>query len=116
MEKATRVEEKNEADACEKCVDEQTVPLVYFVAAKDKNTRRNKTRSDTERRMEFAKANAVKSTAKDSLDLVLVTSDLEWIHERRVRDAIANEWVYSALSLSSALISISKLWAKTLRV
>ena len=61
-------------------------------------------------------ANAVKSIAKDSLDLVLVTSDLEWIHERRVRDAIANEWVYSALSLSSALISISKLWAKTLRV
>ena len=117
MEKATRVEEKNEADACEKNAS-TSKRFLSFISSPQKTKTREEIKRDLIRKdeMEFAKANAVKSIAKDSLDLVLVTSDLEWIHERRVRDAIANEWVYSALSLSSALISISKLWAKTLRV
>jgi len=117
MEKATRVEEKNEADAREKNAS-TSKRFLSFISSPQKTKSREEIKRDLIRKdeMEFAKANAVKSIAKDSLDLVLVTSDLEWIHERRVRDAIANEWVYSALSLSSALISISKLWAKTLRV
>ena len=117
MEKATRVEEKNEADAREKNAS-TSKRFLSFISSPQKTKTREEIKRDLIRKdeMEFAKANAVKSIAKDSLDLVLVTSDLEWIHERRVRDAIANEWVYSALSLSSALISISKLWAKTLRV
>ena len=117
MEKAARVEEKNEADACEKNTS-TSKRFLSFISSPQKTKTREEIKRDLIQKdeMEFAKANAVKSIAKDSLDLVLVTSDLEWIHERRVRDAIANEWVYSALSLSSALISISKLWAKTLRV
>jgi len=117
MEKAARVEEKNEADACEKNTS-TSKRFLSFISSPQKTKTREEIKRDLIQKdeMEFAKANAVKSIAKDSLDLVLVTSDLDWIRERRVRDAIANEWVYSALSLSSALISISKLWAKTLRV
>ena len=117
MEKAARVEEKNEADACEKNAS-TSKRFLSFISSPQKTKTREEVKRDLIQKdeMEFAKANAVKSMVKDSVDLVLVTSDLEWIRERRVRDAIANEWVYSALSLSSALISISKLWAKTLRV
>ena len=66
--------------------------------------------------LRFKRSNATKSIIKDVMDLILVTADLEWIRDKRVSDLISNEWVYSSLSLSSAMISISKLWLKTLRV
>ena len=116
-ERAAR-EKKNEAVAYERSMS-TSKRLLSFISSPQKRgdevgDRIEDTKSDGE--LALAKANAVKSIVKDGFDLVLVTSDLEWIRERRARDFVANEWVYSTLSLSSALISISKLWAKTLRV
>ena len=115
-ERAAR-EKKNEAVAYERSMS-TSKRLLSFISSPQKRgdevgDRIEDTRSDGE--LALAKANAVKSIVKDGFDLVLVTSDLEWIRERRVRDFVANEWVYSTLSLSSALISISKLWVKAMR-
>ena len=115
-ERAAR-EKKNEAAAYERSMS-TSKRLLSFISSPQKRgdevgDRMEDTKSDGE--FALAKANAVKSIVKDGLDLVLVTSDLEWIRERRARDFVANEWVYSTLSLSSALISISKLWVKAMR-
>jgi len=115
-ERAAR-EKKNEAVAYERSMS-TSKRLLSFISSPQKRgdevgDRMEDTKSDGE--LALAKANAVKSIVKDGFDLVLVTSDLEWIRERRVRDFVANEWVYSTLSLSSALISISKLWVKAMR-
>ena len=115
-ERAAR-EKKNEAVAYERSMS-TSKRLLSFISSPQKRgdevgDRMEDTKSDGE--FALAKANAVKSIVKDGLDLVLVTSDLEWIRERRARDFVANEWVYSTLSLSSALISISKLWVKAMR-
>jgi len=115
-ERAAR-EKKNEAVAYERSMS-TSKRLLSFISSPQKRgdevgDRIEDTKSDGE--LALAKANAVKSIVKDGFDLVLVTSDLEWIRERRVRDFVANEWVYSTLSLSSALISISKLWVKAMR-
>ena len=117
LEKAMCVKKKNEAIAYERSMSPSTRFLAFISSPQKRGVdeRREKEIKDEETAA-FAKANAIKSIVKDSLDLVLVTSDLEWIREQRARDFVANEWVYSTLSLSSALISISKLWAKTLRV
>ena len=115
-ERAAR-EKKNEAVAYERSMS-TSKRLLSFISSPQKRgdevgDRMEDTKSDGE--FALAKANAVKSIVKDGFDLVLVTSDLEWIRERRARDFVANEWVYSTLSLSSALISISKLWVKAMR-
>jgi len=115
-ERAAR-EKKNEAVAYERSMS-TSKRLLSFISSPQKRgdevgDRMEDTKSDGE--LALAKANAVKSIVKDGFDLVLVTSDLEWIRERRARDFVANEWVYSTLSLSSALISISKLWVKAMR-
>ena len=117
LEKAMCVKKKNEAIAYERSMSPSTRFLAFISSPQKRGVdeRREKEIKDDETAA-FAKANAIKSVVKDALDLVLVTSDLEWIREQRARDFVANEWVYSTLSLSSALISISKLWAKTLRV
>ena len=117
LEKAMCVKKKNEAIAYERSMSPSTRFLAFISSPQKRGVdeRREKEIKDEETAA-FAKANAIKSVVKDALDLVLVTSDLEWIREQRARDFVANEWVYSTLSLSSALISISKLWAKTLRV
>ena len=118
LEKAMCVKKKNEAIAYERSMSPSTRFLAFISSPQKRGVdeRREKEIKYEKTAAAFAKANAIKSVVKDALDLVLVTSDLEWIREQRARDFVANEWVYSTLSLSSALISISKLWAKTLRV
>ena len=117
LEKAMCVKKKNEAIAYERSMSPSERFLAFISSPQKRGVdkRREKEIKDEETAA-FAKANAIKSIVKDALDLVLVTSDLEWIREQRTRNFVANEWVYSTLSLSSALISISKLWPKTLRV
>ena len=117
LEKAMCVRKKNEAIAYERSMSPSTRFLAFISSPQKRGVdERREKEIKYEKTAAFAKANAIKSVVKDALDLVLVTSDLEWIREQRARDFVANEWVYSTLSLSSALISISKLWAKTLRV
>ena len=115
LEKAMCVKKKNEAIAYERSMSPST-RFLAFISSPQKRGVDERREKEIKYEKTAAKANAIKSVVKDALDLVLVTSDLEWIREQRARDFVANEWVYSTLSLSSALISISKLWAKTLRV